>query len=35
MNMITVQDILNAGKHASMTGNVLDQWAQKGTSKQR
>lgn len=35
MNPITVQDILEAGKHASLTGSVLSEWAQKGTPKQR
>lgn len=35
MNTITVQDILEAGKHASLTGSVLTEWAEKGTPKQR
>jgi DNA replication protein DnaC len=35
MNLITVQDILEAGKHASLTGSVLTEWAEKGTPKQR
>ncbi|WP_211878564.1 IS21-like element helper ATPase IstB [Pseudarthrobacter albicanus] len=35
MNPITVQDILDAGKHASLTGSVLTEWAEKGTPKQR
>lgn len=35
MNPITVQDIVEAGKHASMTGSVLEEWAQKGTPEQR
>ncbi len=35
MNPITVQDIIEAGKHASLTGSVLSEWAQKGTPKQR
>ena len=35
MNPITVQDILEAGKHASLTGSVLGEWAEKGTPKQR
>lgn len=35
MNPITVQDILDAGKQASMTGSVLGEWAQKDTPKQR
>ncbi|MCO4253233.1 IS21-like element helper ATPase IstB [Pseudarthrobacter raffinosi] len=35
MNPITVQDILEAGKHASLTGSVLTEWAEKGTPKQR
>jgi DNA replication protein DnaC len=35
MNPITVQDILDAGKHASLTGSVLSEWAEKGTPKQR
>ncbi|MCO4250994.1 IS21-like element helper ATPase IstB [Pseudarthrobacter raffinosi] len=34
MNPITVQDILEAGKHASLTGSVLTEWAEKGTPKQ-
>ncbi|MDR7084569.1 DNA replication protein DnaC [Arthrobacter ginsengisoli] len=35
MNPVTVQDILEAGKHASLTGSVLTEWAEKGTPKQR
>jgi DNA replication protein DnaC len=35
MNPITVQDILEAGKHTSLTGTVLTEWAEKGTPKQR
>jgi DNA replication protein DnaC len=35
MNPITVQDILEAGKHTSLTGSVLSEWAEKGTPKQR
>ncbi|GAA3326908.1 IS21-like element helper ATPase IstB [Paeniglutamicibacter sulfureus] len=35
MNPITVQDLLDAGKHASLTGSVLSEWAEKGTPKQR
>ncbi|GAA4364251.1 ATP-binding protein [Paeniglutamicibacter cryotolerans] len=35
MNPITVQEILEAGKHASLTGSVLTEWAEKGTPKQR
>jgi len=35
MNPVTVQDILEAGKHASLTGSVLTEWADKGTPKQR
>ena len=35
MNPITVQDIIEAGKHASLTGSVLTEWAEKGTPKQR
>ncbi|MFJ6281401.1 IS21-like element helper ATPase IstB [Arthrobacter subterraneus] len=35
MNPVTVQDILEAGKHASLTGSVLSEWAEKGTPKQR
>lgn len=31
MNPVTVQDILEAGKHASLTGNVLTEWAEKGS----
>ena len=35
MNPITVQDLLEAGKQASLTGSVLTEWAEKGTPKQR
>ncbi len=35
MSTITVQDLLEAGKHASLTGSVLTDWAEKGTPKQR
>lgn len=35
MNPVTVQDLLDAGKHASLTGSVLTEWAEKGTPKQR
>ncbi|MEO8223123.1 MAG: ATP-binding protein, partial [Specibacter sp.] len=35
MNTPTIQDILDAGKHSSMTGSVLTEWAEKGTPKQR
>ncbi len=35
MNPVTVQDILEAGKHAALTGSVLSEWAEKGTPKQR
>lgn len=35
MNPITVQDLLEAGKHASLTGSVLTEWAEKDTPKQR
>ena len=35
MNPITVQDIIEAGKHASLSGSVLTEWAEKGTPKQR
>lgn len=35
MSTPTIQDILEAGKHASMTGSVLSERAQKGTPKQR
>lgn len=35
MSTITVQDLLEAGKHASLTGSVLTEWAEKGTPKQR
>ena len=35
MSTITVQDLLEAGKHASLTGSVLNEWAEKGTPKQR
>lgn len=35
MNPITVQDLIEAGKHASLTGSVLTEWAEKGTPKQR
>ena len=30
MNPITVQDLLEAGKRASLTGSVLSEWAEKG-----
>lgn len=35
MNPITVQDILEAGRHAALTASVLTEWAEKGTPKQR
>jgi len=35
MSTPTIQDILDAGKHSSMTGSVLSEWAEKGTPKQR
>lgn len=35
MSTITVQDLLEAGKHASLTGSVVNEWAEKGTPKQR
>lgn len=35
MNPITVQDLLEADKHASLTGRVLTEWAEKSTPKQR
>ena len=35
MSPVTVQDITEAGKHASLTGSVLSEWARKGTPKQR
>lgn len=33
MNPVTVQDLLDAGKHASLTGSVLTEWAEKGTGE--
>jgi DNA replication protein DnaC len=35
MSTVTVQDILEAGRQASLTGSVLAEWAQKGTPRQR
>ena len=35
MNPITVQDIIEAGRQAALSGTVLAEWAQKGTPKQR
>lgn len=35
MSIISVQDLLEAGKQASLTGSVLTEWAEKGTPKQR
>lgn len=35
MSLISVQDILEVGKQASLTGSVLAEWAEKGTPKQR
>lgn len=32
---VTVQDVVDAGRRASLTGTVLDAWARKGTPKQR
>ena len=35
MSIITVQDIIEAGRQSSLTGSVLAEWAEKGTPKQR
>src|SRR5665811_178505 len=35
MSTITVQNVIDAGRQASLTSTVLAQWAQKGTPKQR
>jgi hypothetical protein len=35
MSQVTVQHIIDAGRHASLTGTVLAEWAAKGTPKQR
>lgn len=35
MSTITVQDIIEAGRQASLTSTVLAEWAEKGTPKQR
>ncbi|MDN6202796.1 MAG: ATP-binding protein, partial [Micrococcaceae bacterium] len=33
--VVEVQDIVDAGRAASLTSSVLEQWALKGTPKQR
>ena len=35
MSQISVQDVLDAGRRTSLTGSVLEEWAVKGTPKQR
>ncbi|TFB76677.1 hypothetical protein E3O06_01695 [Cryobacterium glaciale] len=35
MATATVQDIIEAGRQASLTSTVLTEWAEKGTPKQR
>src|SRR5664279_5419560 len=35
MSTISVGDVIEAGRRASLTSTVLAQWAQKGTPKQR
>lgn len=35
MSVISVQDIIEAGRRASLTSTVLTEWAEKGTPKQR
>lgn len=35
MTLITVQDIMETGRQASLTHTVLAEWAEKGTPKQR
>ena len=35
MTLITVQDIIETGRQASLTNTVLAEWAEKGTPKQR
>lgn len=35
MSAVEVQDIVEAGRAASLTGTVLEEWAAKGTPKQR
>ena len=35
MSTITIGDVIEAGRQASLTSTVLAQWAQKGTPKQR
>ncbi|WP_417219634.1 ATP-binding protein [Arthrobacter sp.] len=35
MSGVEVQDIIDAGRAASLTGTVLEEWAAKGTPKQR
>jgi hypothetical protein len=34
MSLITVQDIIETGRQASLTNTVLAEWAEKGTPKQ-
>ena len=35
MTLITVQDIMETGRQASLTNTVMAEWAEKGTPKQR
>ena len=35
MSLVTVQDIIDTGRQASLTNSVLAEWAEKGTPKQR
>ncbi|WP_277871828.1 ATP-binding protein [Cryobacterium ruanii] len=35
MSLVTVQDIIETGRQASLTNTVLAEWAEKGTPKQR
>ena len=35
MSQISVQDVIDAGRRTSLTGSVLEEWAVKGTPKQR
>lgn len=35
MNPITAQDVIEAGRHTSLTSDVLADWAERGTPRQR
>ena len=35
MTLITVQDVIETGRQASLANTVLAEWAEKGTPKQR